>query len=258
MTRVSDEKCSVAFGTTLDRELLPLKVPPTRFGNQLRIPRAPNLGPGRYNNDEVSTFTYELEHRPGCNKGYSLGARTANRFDKPLHLDTPGPPTHQEINGKPREFSPAFRPFQTGASRLPPVNKNSQEHGLPGPGTYEHKVSQNRKVKYLGSFGGPQTLVTSIRMKCTGNGEKDTCCSCYEEPNGDYYEYKKKALCRPCYNKNMKTETKFSRSVLHHFTKVRDCSGVHNHEGTNAKLRLMTDKDLKKLRYKEAYFSLYF
>ena len=27
-------------------------------------------------------------------------------------------------------------------------------------------------------------------------------------------------------------------SVLHHFTKVRDCSGVHNHEGTNAKLRV--------------------
>ena len=46
-------KSSVAFGTTLDRELLPLKVPPTRFGNQLRIPRAPALGPGRYENNEV-------------------------------------------------------------------------------------------------------------------------------------------------------------------------------------------------------------
>lgn len=47
-------KSDVAFGSTLDRELLPLKVPPTRFGNQLRIPNAPNLGPGRYNNEEVS------------------------------------------------------------------------------------------------------------------------------------------------------------------------------------------------------------
>ena len=41
------------------------------------------------------------------------------------------------------------------------------------PGTYEHQVSRNRKVKYLGTFGGPQTLVTSIRIKCNGNGEKD-------------------------------------------------------------------------------------
>ncbi|XP_028417500.1 protein pitchfork-like [Dendronephthya gigantea] len=253
MTRADEGKSSIAFGTTLDRELLPLKVPPTRFGNQLQIPRAPNLGPGRYNNDEVSTLTYELEHRPGCKKGYSLGARTAERFQKPLHLDTPGPQTHQEINGKPREFKPAFRPFQTGASRLPPVSANSREHVLPGPGTYEHKVSRNRKVKYLGSFGGPQTLVTSIRMKCTGNGEKDKF-----KPKGDYYEYKNKALCRPCYDKNAIAESKFSKSVLSNFTKVRDCSSIHNHEGTNAKLRLMTEKDLKKLRNKEAYFSLYF
>ena len=50
----------MAFGTTLDRELLPLKVPPTRFGNQLRIPRAPNLGPGRYNNDEVGSNKFYI------------------------------------------------------------------------------------------------------------------------------------------------------------------------------------------------------
>ena len=44
---------AVAFGTTLDRELLPLKVPANRFGNELALRGAPNRGPGCYYNAEV-------------------------------------------------------------------------------------------------------------------------------------------------------------------------------------------------------------
>lgn len=33
------------------------------------------------------------------------------------------------------------------------------------PGTYEHMVVKNRKLKYLGSFGGPQTLVLPVRTR---------------------------------------------------------------------------------------------
>lgn len=43
----------MAFGTTLDRELLPLKVPANRFGNELGLRGAPNRGPGCYDNAEV-------------------------------------------------------------------------------------------------------------------------------------------------------------------------------------------------------------
>jgi len=41
------------------------------------------------------------------------------------------------------------------------------------PGTYEHDVSTNRKIKYNGTFGGPQTLITSVKIKCNDFGEKD-------------------------------------------------------------------------------------
>lgn len=44
---------AVAFGTTLNRELLPMKVPPNRFGNELGLRGAPNRGPGCYDNAEV-------------------------------------------------------------------------------------------------------------------------------------------------------------------------------------------------------------
>lgn len=51
-------KQAVAFGSTLDRELLPLKVPANRFGNELALRGAPNRGPGCYNNAEVRMYTW--------------------------------------------------------------------------------------------------------------------------------------------------------------------------------------------------------
>ena len=40
------------------------------------------------------------------------------------------------------------------------------------PGTYEHEVTKNRKIKFHGTFGGPQTLKGSITIVCH-NGEPD-------------------------------------------------------------------------------------
>ncbi|KAK2570505.1 Protein pitchfork [Acropora cervicornis] len=114
---------TVAFGTTLNRELLPLKVPPNRFGNELGLRGAPNRGPGCYDNAEVSGFIYELDRRPVCRRGYSVGARTAPRFPKPSHMDIPGPPTYQGIISKPIYFDEAFKSFNVGATRFPSINE---------------------------------------------------------------------------------------------------------------------------------------
>ena len=38
-------------------------------------------------------------------------------------MDIPGPPTYQEVNGKPRQFSTAFKPFEIGAERFPAIGK---------------------------------------------------------------------------------------------------------------------------------------
>ncbi|XP_022781419.1 protein pitchfork-like [Stylophora pistillata] len=163
----NDARRAVAFGTTLDRELLPLKIPANRFGNELALRGAPNRGPGCYYNAEGTGFIYELERRPVCRRGYSVGARTAPRFPKPAHLDVPGPSTYQEIISKPVHFDEAFKAFNIGATRFPPIN---QDHGHPGPGAYEFDAIRDRKVKYHGSFGGPQTLITSVTIKCNEFG----------------------------------------------------------------------------------------
>ena len=41
------------------------------------------------------------------------------------------------------------------------------------PGAYEHSVKRNRKVNFHGSFGGPQTLIASVQVKCNEFGEPD-------------------------------------------------------------------------------------
>uniref|UniRef100_A0A6P8J2P6 Protein pitchfork-like n=1 Tax=Actinia tenebrosa TaxID=6105 RepID=A0A6P8J2P6_ACTTE len=248
---------NVSFGTTMDRPMLPLKIPPTRFGNEMFSGGSPHIGPGSYDNAEVSAFVYEMEQKPVCNRGYSLGARTAERFPKPSHMDVPGPPTHQPIVSKPVEFDPDFKPFLVGSTRFPEISKSNvvQE---PGAGTYEHDIPTNRKMKYHGSFGGPQTLITSVKIKCNDFGEKDICNTCKNNPIGDYYEYKKKHFCRKCYNQHLESQKKYPKSYLMKFYKVRDCSLIHDHEGTNARLMLKSEKDIKKQRYREAYMSLYF
>ena len=41
------------------------------------------------------------------------------------------------------------------------------------PGAYEFDAKRDRKVKFHGSFGGPQTLITSVTIKCNEFGEPD-------------------------------------------------------------------------------------
>ncbi|CAH3197950.1 unnamed protein product, partial [Porites evermanni] len=163
---------------------------------------------------------------------------------------------YQEVISKPIHFDEAFKPFNVGATRFPAINKDHGGH--PGPGAYEFDAKRDRKVKFHGSFGGPQTLITSVVIKCNEFGEPDICKSCRNPPVGDYYEYKKVHLCRKCYDHHLKTGEKYTKSYLQSFYKVRDCSNIHNHEGTNARLMLKTERDLKKQRFREAYMSLYF
>jgi len=252
---LNDKKESrVAFGSTLDRELLPLKTPHTRAGNEMGLRGVPNLGPGSYNNDQVSSFVHGLNQKPVGKKGYSLGARTAQRFSK-KNNDYPGPPTHQKTVTKLREFPPAQKPFQCGASRFPQLRVDF----TPGPGCYEFDTARDRKVQFHGSFGGTQILKSPVTLICNKD-EEYRCMKSGEKPVGDFWmNNKKQVLSRPSYEAykqelSEKERTKF----LDKFFKVRDCTDRHEHEGTNAKLRLMSDKDIEKIRRREAYLSLYY
>ncbi|KAL5007565.1 hypothetical protein ScPMuIL_016371 [Solemya velum] len=167
MMEVSEKKPKVVFMTTLDRELFPVKMPQNRFGNEVVPLRgAPHRGPGCYENEEKTSFMYDIQHKINSSKGYTLGARTANRFPKEQEFQTPSPTAYQTTVTDPQEFLVSKKPFLVGADRFPVYNKDINEV-LPGPGTYEHSIPKNRKVQWHQSFGGTPVLLPSITVKST-------------------------------------------------------------------------------------------
>jgi len=84
------------------------------------------------------------------------------------------------------------------------------------------------------------------------------CTICLQKPIGDYYQYRNEILCSSCFNFNWQWQEKFKRTFVVHlswissisisvcfffrylqaFQKVRDCSYIHNHAGTSAKIQV--------------------
>ncbi|XP_074661000.1 ciliary microtubule-associated protein 3-like [Tubulanus polymorphus] len=174
-----EKKVNVAFMTTLDREMFPMKMPQNRFGNDLNpIRGAPHRGPGCYDNEPVSNFKYLTDHKVQSQKGYVLGARTAQRFREKLQ-NTPAPTKYQTKCTDPKLFDEAFKPFNAASARFP-VYKRDLEVG-PGAGTYEHSIPQNRQVSWHQSFGGEPINLPQVKIQSTINRNTDKLLSTKEE-----------------------------------------------------------------------------
>ncbi|CAF0771313.1 unnamed protein product [Adineta ricciae] len=245
----------VVFGTGFaNRPTFPTDIQHDCFGNyQTPIRGVPNLGPGSYENDAKSSFRYVLDQQPMSRRGYTFNARTEKREAFVPKTDVPSPDTYQKDLTAREHTRRAFKPFDVGGERLPSMAKHGN---LPGPGTYQWDVKQNRQVHMRHSFGGRTSLIPVIKTKCAPTNT-DQCQICRKQPVGDYYQFHKEILCASCFNFNWQWEEKFKRPHLQAFQKVRDCSDVHEHGGTTAKVQLVDDRLIKKLQRKEAYLSLY-
>lgn len=262
-----DKGVPISFGTTQDRKLFPHHCAFNRLGNLDGIRGETHLGPDKYNVDKCNSIDYNIKTRPTNKLGYSLGARTASRIpnlkcrngyfahdlSRGIELTFPGPTSYQNEEKKPVKKNK--EPFNNSSLRFQPEGKSTVYQ--PAPGTYEHDVKRFRRVEFAGSFGGKQKLKETISIKCVQNNE-DVCDSCKRPPIGDYFTYKSRALCRNCHSFHSAYGEKYPPSYLQAFSKVRDCSEIHHHEGTTAKIKLRDPKLERKQRYREAYFHQYF
>lgn len=240
-------KKHVSFGTGMDRPTFPDQIANDRFGNEMNPLRGvKDVGPGQYDNHEHTTFT-NFDKKISL-KGYILD-RTSKRNFSPLLTCAPPPTTYQ--NEEPKDFKTAFKAFNVGAKR-----KSEKIIEGPGPGTYEFDVARNRKVQMFHSFGGPTNMIPIVETKCISI-EADKCENCNEETLGDYYMFKTHALCSKCFDYNWKWQEKYARSFLSSFKKTRDCKSIHDHQGTTAAIQKTSNKEIRKLKQKEAYLSLY-
>ncbi|CAF0847425.1 unnamed protein product [Brachionus calyciflorus] len=246
---MEDPSKKISFGTGTHRPTFPDQIAHDRFGNeQTPFRGVKEVGPGQYDNHIFTDFT--KIKKPLSNKGYVLGARTGQKDFYQLVDRAPSPTHYQDVTRK--DVKKSLKPFHSSSNRF----KREASFVGPGPGAYEHLVERNRSVQSLHSFGGRTQSVPHVDIKCTAK-EDLSCENCNEKPVGDFYQYKSSVLCNRCYEYNFKWQEKYSRAYLTSFKKARDCSFMHEHEGTTAVIQKISDKELKKLKQKEAYLSLY-
>ncbi|KAM4645860.1 ciliary microtubule-associated protein 3 [Amazona ochrocephala] len=151
---LTDVQKPISFGTCQERKMLPLHDAPDRLGIQLKSIRGqPSLGPGCYLSQERSSFGYSLENKPLSNRGYVIGARTAQRFQVQPQTVTPSPAQYQPFWKKERACQPACAPFSTKTPRFP--HKPSDRELFPGPGTYKADKQLHKRITWPMKFGSP-------------------------------------------------------------------------------------------------------
>lgn len=178
---VEPQNPRVAFMSSLEREMFPVKMPYNRFGNEILPMRgAPHRGPGCYDNEEHTNFMYQIDSRVESKKGYTMGARTGPRLTRTSKFITPSPTHYQQNQTDPITFETDKKPFLVGADRFP-VKKHEIVEAKPGPGNYEHEIPRNRQVQWHQSFGGNPIMLPSISIKSTIEKNTDKLYSTKEE-----------------------------------------------------------------------------
>ncbi|KAL9820877.1 ciliary microtubule-associated protein 3-like, partial [Geothlypis trichas] len=112
----------ISFGTTQDRKMFPCSFAPDRLGIEALGARgSPSLGPGSYLGPENSVLQSSLSTRPESILGYTMGARTAPRFQQRAQTVTPGPAAYGPFPAEPRPArpGPAPAPFGSSSPRFP-------------------------------------------------------------------------------------------------------------------------------------------
>ncbi|XP_021545909.1 LOW QUALITY PROTEIN: protein pitchfork [Neomonachus schauinslandi] len=160
------------FGTRQQRKLFPHHHPPNLLGNKfLPLRGAPHRGPGCYIAEDVYGLAYNLSKIPTSRKGYTFGARTAERF-KEINKDMmlyPG--MYQAANPQEQIHKQNFAPFN---ALLPRFRTYSKDNYYPGPGTYNLEVKPPPKITWPMKFGSPDWAQVPCLQKRTLKAELST------------------------------------------------------------------------------------
>ncbi|XP_043482464.1 uncharacterized protein LOC122511354 isoform X2 [Leptopilina heterotoma] len=247
---LSRENEAVCFGSKCPRDMFTRKGM-NSFMKYYSKDEYPNISPCSYNVLE----SYKSIHTKPC-----LGAISKRGFSGPARF---------AINSKscekspaPCDYSPTIKFSSDKIESKAPFSSSSRRKSFlmnknPGPGLY-NPYEKERSIAFNHSFGGRKKIQFPVEIKCCSQNN-DTCKICEEKPLGDYWHRKNKVfLCRQCMLEEQKNHSKFTRKELSQFSKLRDCSGIHLHEGTTAKIWLVHPKQIIKSVRKEAYLSCFF
>ncbi|XP_030567646.1 uncharacterized protein LOC115767482 isoform X1 [Drosophila novamexicana] len=228
----------VAFGTTMDREVMPVSGP---FLNSFM---RSNLPEGR---EQPSPIDYDCSKPIGfkypSNAGFSALANKMPRL--PIEPEKIVPPMGAY------EATPwILRAGYTFDKYMVPEPK----WVTPGASTY----STHNKYPYWKmetAFGTRRIIWPAVAVFCGPNNVAQ-CLVCHERPKGDYFHCfaTDKDMCRKCMREEMSTIKHCSVSVVERYRKrqhikqfvpARYCGFFHDHNGTTAATESISRKELR-------------
>ncbi|XP_044579002.1 uncharacterized protein LOC123261473, partial [Cotesia glomerata] len=239
------EKQKLCFGSAKSRDLSS-KSGFNSFMRYYTPENFDNIAPGSYNVLESFKSTTQSCQKSFSKKGYGGLANSGYRI---IHQeDFPAP---NEYNTAPLPVKKKFKyPFNCSAKR-----KDAYINNNPGPGTYQLN-SPRKRILFDHDFGHCVKMRLGVEVKCTKRNN-DVCEICNEKPVGDYWHFNNRVfICRACMSEERRLR-KHKKVELNNFKKIRDCSWIHSHEGTDAKIWLMHPSVIKKWTQREAYMCSY-
>ncbi|XP_072754801.1 uncharacterized protein [Anoplolepis gracilipes] len=223
------EKQRICFGSGQSRDTSNKGASP--FMKYYILEDNPNVGPGSYN--VLESFN-SIKTKPCSHSISKKGYNGLARFGKSI--------AYVEDYPSPCEYN------------VPSFPKHVKSHKFPFGSTSERKFFHVNKNP---GFGGRVKMQLGVDLKCCSRNT-DTCKICGKKPIGDYWHLNNKIfLCRMCMTREFQEQVKFKKRELELFRKIRDCSGIHIHEGTDAKIWLMHPALIKQWTRTETYLSAY-
>nr|XP_023026733.1 uncharacterized protein LOC111514718 [Leptinotarsa decemlineata] len=247
--KASDKIC---FGSTIERNTSPVGKGLSPY-QKLQVSEIfPRIGPGYYDSAKITSAFHHQLNKVRSKAGVGPLASKDPRFRQRIYHRTPSPGRY-DVRIK-RKIKRSAVPFGTTSHRKQFICDNDN----PGPPTYNLQgFSEYARTKSTNSFGKPK-IYNAVETICVNN-PTDTCHKCIKLCEGDYW-HKDYALflCQLCWNEEKTTREIYDETTLKQFKKIRNCSFMHDHQNTNAAVRIVPGKKVTKKIRIENYLDVYF
>ncbi|CAH1115541.1 unnamed protein product [Psylliodes chrysocephalus] len=246
-TKKEDRIC---FGTIVPRSTSPIGKGLTTY-QKIQMPEIfPKTGPGCYNTEKNTSLNLKL-NKVRTKKGMTPLCNTASRFKDSLSYQIPSPGRYSTCQFL-TKFKQNAAPFSS-SSKI----KGKQFNSIPGPGTYNiNKKIKCRRSKFMDNFGFPRA-VNSVEMICVKKAV-DSCQKCNKICDGDYWHKDYNLfLCQLCRNEELTMHEIYGEKSLKEFKKIRNCFFMHEHQNTNAAIKILPLRKVRKKIELENYLTYY-
>ncbi|XP_057663484.1 uncharacterized protein LOC130898305 [Diorhabda carinulata] len=212
----------------------------------------PKTGPGSYSPELVTSSMYKVLNKVRSIYGVPpLGTKT-QRFKYRKRDSVKVPSRYQWTIPEERVFRSMAKPFGIGSAIRQLMLPN-----IPGPADYNlQRIYVCRRPKYQYNFGKP-SMVSAVETICVPDPTHH-CHLCGRFCEGEYW-HKDYGLfiCQICFDIEKATKEYYDPHFLKQFKKLRNCSFMHQHNKTKAKLRILPQNKIIKKFAIENYLDNY-